>query len=136
MPSVVALAAHAAAAQAPAQRPTALTGDTNRIHVIGVVRLDSSASRLELIAKQDTLTRFVCAGRPDSSLPAATCRALLTDLKDAARDEVRGEYAGALARIAAYREKLTAARGTALPEPAFVTLDATARWLASQMSIF
>src|SRR5687767_2347670 len=129
--SVIGFAAQGAAAQDPV-----LTGDTNRIQLMGVVRLDSSASRLELIAKQDTLTRFVCTRQPGWSIPAATCRALLIDLKDAARDEARGEYGGALARIVAYREKLTAARGTALPEPAFAALDATARWLAYQMSVF
>ena len=133
---VVGFAANGVAAQQPEQRPTVLTGDTNRSQVIGVVRLDSSASRLELIAKQDTLTRFACMRHPGSSIATATCRALLMDLKDAARDEARGEYAAALARIGAYREKLTAARGTALPESAFATLDVMARWLAFQMSVF
>ena len=136
LPCVIGFAATGVAAQEPERRPTALTGDTNSVQVMGVVRLDSSATRLELMARQDTLTRFVCTRQPGWSIPAATCRALLTDLKDAARDEARGEYAAALSRIAAYREKLTAARGSMLPEPVFEALDARARWLATQMSIF
>ena len=114
--------------------PDPLTHRKNRIQVIGVVRADSTSTPLAMIADQDTLTRFVCQ-QPGWTIPTVTCNELLTELKDAARDEASGNRAAALLRITTYRARLTGARGTSLPEPAFVTLDATAAWLMTRMLV-